>query len=157
VGQGAACLYVVCGALRLARFNVLTGVTDRRYFIGLPIPGAAGVVAGMVLFLEGTPLGRIGLFAVACAAYLLALLMISSIRYYSFKELSFARRNPIGALLVAVLAVVIVAAHPELFLFLAFVAYALSGPVRRMVLRKREPALPRVLGEAARGSGETSG
>src|SRR5262249_59126887 len=44
VGAGAAFLYVICGALRLARFNVLTGVTDRRYFIGLPIPGAAGTV-----------------------------------------------------------------------------------------------------------------
>jgi len=150
VGAGAAFLYVICGALRLARFNVLSGITDRRYFIGLPIPGAAGVVASMVLFFESTEFGRAGLFALASATYLLALLMISNIRYYSFKELDFARRHAVGVLLVVALAVLIVAAHPPLFLFLAFGTYALSGPVRRAVLRRREPA-PSVLREAAPG------
>jgi CDP-diacylglycerol--serine O-phosphatidyltransferase len=153
VGQGAAFLYVACGALRLARFNVLTGLTDRRYFIGLPIPGAAGTVASMVLLFEPETFGRLELFAVACAAYVLALLMISSIRYYSFKDVDFARRHAFGVLLVVVLAVVISYAHPPLFLFLAFSVYALSGPVRRVLLRQREPAPPRVLGDAARGSG----
>jgi CDP-diacylglycerol--serine O-phosphatidyltransferase len=153
VGQGAALLFVVCGALRLARFNVLTGLTDRRYFIGLPIPGAAGTVASMVLLFEPESFGKAELFAVACATYLLALLMISSIRYYSFKELDFARRHAFGTLLIIVLAVIIGYAHPPLFLFLAFSTYALSGPVRRILLRQREPAPPRVLGEAMRGPG----
>jgi CDP-diacylglycerol---serine O-phosphatidyltransferase len=153
VGAGAAFLYVVCAALRLARFNVLTGVTDRRYFIGLPSPGAAGTVASMVLFFGRVEFGRPELFALACATYLVAFLMISNIRYYSFKELDFAKRHPVGVLLVAVLAVLIVAAHPQLFLFLAFTVYALSGPIRRLALRKREPALPRVLPEARPGPG----
>lgn len=155
VGAGAAFLYVICGALRLARFNVLTGVTDRRYFIGLPIPGAAGTVAAMVLFFGSVEFGRAELFALAAGTYLLAFLMVSNLRYYSFKELDFAKRHAFGVLLVVVLAVLIVAAHPQLFLFLAFSAYALSGPVRRIVLRKREPTPPVVLREAARGSGQT--
>lgn len=150
VGQGAAFLYVVCGTLRLARFNVLTGVTDRRYFIGLPIPGAAGTVASMVLFFDPTEFGRVELFALACTAYLLAFLMISSIRYYSFKELNFEKRHAFGVLLVCALAVLIVYAHPPIFLFLAFSAYALSGPVRRLWLRKREPDPPRVLTDTPR-------
>ena len=99
VGAGAAFLYVICGALRLARFNVLTGVTDRRYFIGLPIPGAAGLVASTILFFDEPDFGRSGLFALACATYVLAFLMISNIRYYSFKDLNFAKRHPFGVLL----------------------------------------------------------
>lgn len=157
VGQGAAFLYVICGALRLARFNVLTGITDRRYFIGLPIPGAAGAVAAMVLFFGSTEFGRAELFALACATYLLAFLMISNIRYYSFKELDFAKRHAFGVLLLVVLGVLIVASQWQLFLFLAFGAYALSGPVRRVLLRQREPAPPRVLGEATRVPGGSGG
>lgn len=157
IGQGAAFLYVICGALRLARFNVLTGVTDRRYFIGLPIPGAAGAVAAMVLFFDAPEFGRIELFALASATYLLAFLMISNIRYYSFKELDFAKRHAFGVLLLVVLAVLIVAAQPQLFLFLLSGAYVLSGPVRRVLLGQREPAPPRVLGEAARTSGASGG
>jgi CDP-diacylglycerol---serine O-phosphatidyltransferase len=156
VGQGAAFLFVICGTLRLARFNVLTGVTDRRYFIGLPIPGAAGTIASMVLFLEPADFGKVELFALACATYVLALLMISSIRYYSFKELNFEKGHAFGVLLVVALAVLIVYAHPPVFLFLAFSAYALSGPTRRILFRRRDPKPPRVLGEAARG-GEGAG
>ena len=113
VGAGAAFLYVICGALRLARFNVLSGVTDRRYFIGLPIPGAAGVVASAILFFDEPDFGRAGLFALACATYVVAFLMISNIRYYSFKDLNFAKRHPFGVLLVAAVGILIVFAHPE--------------------------------------------
>ncbi len=153
IGAGAAFLYVICGALRLARFNVLTGITDRRYFIGLPIPGAAGAVAAMVLYFGPVEFERPALFALACATYLLALLMISSIRYYSFKDLNFAKRHPFGVLLVAVLGILIVWPEPQLSLFVVFGAYALSGPVRWVVLRHREPAPPVVLREVPRGSG----
>jgi CDP-diacylglycerol--serine O-phosphatidyltransferase len=156
VGAGAAALYVVCGALRLARFNVLTGVTDRRYFIGLPIPGAAGVVASTILFFEDPDFGRPGLFVLACATYVLAFLMISNIRYYSFKDFNFAKRHPFGVLLVAALGILIVFAHPATSVFLLFCAYAASGPVRWLLLRQREPAPPVVLRETGRapGSGE---
>ena len=153
IGAGAAFLYVLCAALRLARFNVLTGTTDRRYFIGLPTPGAAGTVAAVVLFFGPVQFERAELFTLACGTYLLAFLMISNIRYYSFKELDFAKRHPFGILLVAALAVLIVFAYPQTFLFLASGVYALSGPARWVVLRKREPAPPAVLREAARAPG----
>lgn len=153
VGAGAAFLYVICGALRLARFNVLTGITDRRYFIGLPIPGAAGVVASTVLFFGPLEFERPALFALALATYLLAFLMISTLRYYSFKDLDFAKRHPFGVLLVAALAILIVWPEPQLSLFLFFGIYALSGPARWVVLRKREPAPPVALREGPRGSG----
>ena len=151
VGAGAAFLYVICGALRLARFNVLTGITDRRYFIGLPIPGAAGTVASTVLFFESWDFGRAWLFVLACATYLVSFLMISNLRYYSFKELNFAKRHPFPVLLVAALGIVIVFAYPQKALFLILCTYALSGPARWVVLRKQEPAPPVVLREATRG------
>jgi CDP-diacylglycerol--serine O-phosphatidyltransferase len=137
---GAAFLFVLCAALRLARFNVLTGVSDRRYFMGLPSPGAAGTVAAVVLFLDGAALGRLGLFALASATYVLALLMISNIRYYSFKELDFAKRHPFGVLLVTVLGALIVVANAETFAFLVFAAYVLSGPARWLATRRHEGA-----------------
>ncbi len=157
VGAGAAFLYVICGALRLARFNVLTGVTDRRYFIGLPIPGAAGVVASTILFFDEPDFGRAGLFALACATYVVAFLMISNIRYYSFKDLNFAKRHPFGVLLVAALGILIIFAHPDSSVFVLFCAYAVSGPVRWLLLRQREPAPPMVLREAVRGPGPGEG
>lgn len=138
VGWLAAFLFVICGAMRLARFNVSSGGVDRRYFIGLPTPAAAGVVASIVLLFEKVELERAELLALSLTVYLLAFLMISTIRYYSFKELDFGRRRPLGVLLLMVLAVLIVASHPQLFLFLLFGIYAFSGPAHRFVFRKRE-------------------
>jgi len=129
-----AFLFVICGALRLARFNVQTGTTDRRYFVGLSTPAAAGVVASSVLLVDGREISRGVDVAVAAGSYIVALLMVSTFRYWSFKEIDFARRRPVRTLLVVVLAVMIVATHHELFLFLLFVGYAASGPLRRLVL-----------------------
>src|SRR5262249_3695597 len=156
-GAGAACLYVICGALPPARVHVLTGVTDRRYLIGLPIPGAAGLVASTIMFFDEPDFGRTGLFVLACATYVVAFLMISNIRYYSFKDLNFAKRHPFGVLLVVALGILIVFAHPDVSIFMLFCAYALSGPVRWLLLRQREPAPPVVLREAARGPGPGEG
>jgi CDP-diacylglycerol---serine O-phosphatidyltransferase len=134
-----AFLFLVCGALRLARFNVQTATTDRRFFIGLSTPAAAGVAASMVILLEGEEPTRAVRVSIAVMTYVLALLMVSTFRYWSFKEVDFARRRPVETLLVVVLAVMIVATMHEVFLFLAFGAYAFSGPVRR-VLVGRPPA-----------------
>ncbi len=134
-----AFLFVVCGALRLARFNVQTGSVDRRFFIGLSTPAAAGIVASSVLLLEGQPLDRWMQVALAAGTYVVALLMVSTFRYWSFKELDFARRWPVQTLLVVVLGVMIVATHHELFLFLLFAGYALSGPARRLLVGRAAP------------------
>ena len=129
-----AFLFVVCGALRLARFNVQTAVTDRRYFVGLPIPAAAGLVASTVLLLHAAGPSRATRAALAAGMYLVALLMVSTFRYWSFKEIDFARRWPVQTLLVVVLGVMIVATNPEWFLFALFAGYALSGPLRRLIV-----------------------
>ena len=80
--------------------------------------------------------------AIAIATYVLALLMVSTFRYWSFKEVDFARRRPVETLLVVVLAVMVVATMHEVFLFLVFGGYALSGPVRRVVVGRPPAADP---------------
>jgi CDP-diacylglycerol--serine O-phosphatidyltransferase len=131
-------LFVICGALRLARFNVYAGVTDKRYFVGLPIPAAAGLVASVVLLLGNDDIPRWLGAALAAGTYLVAILMVTTFRYYSFKEIDFARRRPAGVLVLVVLGVLIVATHPQWFLFLLFFAYALSGPTRPLWARRRD-------------------
>jgi CDP-diacylglycerol--serine O-phosphatidyltransferase len=135
-----AFLFLVCGALRLARFNVQTGSVDRRFFIGLSTPAAAGVAASIVILLEGEEPSRAVRVAIAVGTYVLALLMVSTFRYWSFKEIDFARRRPAETLLVVVLAVMIVATMHEVFLFLVFGGYACSGPARRLLVGRPVPA-----------------
>jgi len=132
-----AFLFVICGALRLARFNVYQGVTDRRYFVGLPTPAAAGIVAATALLLEGTEIGRWQAAAISVGTVVVALLMVSTFRYYSFKEVDFARRRPAQVLVLVVLGVLIVATHPQWFLFILFSLYLLSGPTRPVWVRRR--------------------
>jgi CDP-diacylglycerol--serine O-phosphatidyltransferase len=139
-----AFLFAICGALRLARFNVYAGVTDRRYFVGLPIPAAAGIVASVVLLLGDDEIPRWLGAVIAAGTYLVAILMVTTFRYYSFKEIDFARRRPAGVLLLVVLGVLIVATHPQWFLFLLFSVYVLSGPTRPLWARRRESAVAAV-------------
>jgi CDP-diacylglycerol--serine O-phosphatidyltransferase len=138
----AAFLFAICAALRLARFNVFTGVTDKRYFVGLSTPAASGVICSTVLFLEGRPPGREVAVAIAAGTYLVALLMVSTFKYWSFKEMSWVRQRPAQMLLAVVLGVMIVATKPELFLFIILVGYAVSGPVRRLLVGRAGAPAP---------------
>jgi CDP-diacylglycerol--serine O-phosphatidyltransferase len=138
----AAFLFVICGALRLARFNVHTGTTDKRFFVGLPTPAAAAVACSAVILLNGDELTRWMRVAVAAGTYLVALLMVSTFRYWSFKEFDWAKRPPVHTLLIVVLAGMIVATKHEVFLFLVFGGYAVSGPVRRLVVGQTPAPAP---------------
>ena len=130
----AAFLFVICGALRLARFNVITGTADKRYFVGLPIPAGAAVACSVVILLQGEDLTRWMRVSVAVVTYLVALLMVSTFHYWSFKEFDWAKRPPVHTLLIVVLAGMIVATKHEVFLFVVFGGYAVSGPVRRLIV-----------------------
>jgi CDP-diacylglycerol--serine O-phosphatidyltransferase len=128
-GWIAAFLFVTCGALRLARFNVQLGTIDSRFFNGLPIPAGAAMVATSVLLYfqcggEGTfphPVVLISVFA-------LALLMVSNIKFYSFKDLNMFARKPFMSLVLIVLILVIIVAEPQIMIFTFFAGYCLSGP-----------------------------
>lgn len=144
VGLTIAFIYVACAALRLARFNTQIGVVDKRWFIGLASPAAAGVVAGVVWALSDNGVGAVDLpvaviILFAVLVVLSGMLMVSNIKYYSFKDLDLKGRVPFVAILVVVLAFAVVFSDPPRILLLLFLVYALSGPVQYVLhLRKRK-------------------
>jgi CDP-diacylglycerol--serine O-phosphatidyltransferase len=132
IGWVAAFLFVVCGALRLARFNVLVGTVDSKYFLGLPIPAAASLVATTILLDQhflGMDKAIIRPLVILIMTYTLAFLMVSNIKYRSFKEFNLRERKPFRVLVAAILVLVLFAAEPYLMLFLFFAVYASSGIV----------------------------
>jgi CDP-diacylglycerol--serine O-phosphatidyltransferase len=139
IGWLAVFLFVLCGAVRLARFNVQVAKKTPNHFTGLPIPAAAGLVASYVIFaLEVPMVGAVKPIVVALAVYVLAGCMVSSIRYRNFKKLTLWRRKPFGVFLGAVFALYIFVLIPEVAFFGVFLAYALSGPVLWAVSQLRE-------------------
>ncbi|MGI3131763.1 CDP-diacylglycerol--serine O-phosphatidyltransferase [Halopseudomonas pachastrellae] len=138
VGWVFAFIYVAGAALRLARFNTHIGDDDKRYFTGLPSPSGAGLVAGMVWSLAdfGIDGGNIALL-VGILTALGGLLMVSNVRYYSFKDLDFKGRVPFFAILVVVLVFAVISSDPSRILWAIFVCYTLSGPLLAL-WRKRK-------------------
>ena len=142
IGWLAAFLYAACAALRLARFNSQVGQVDKRVFIGLASPAAAGLVASFVwtfhdLGFSGSEL-RYAALAVTVVA---GLLMVSRIRYSSFKGSSEgpkAERVPFAAIVVAIAVLIALVIDPPKVLFTAAVLYAVSGPV--LWARRRKAA-----------------
>ncbi len=149
-GWVAAFLFVVCGALRLARFNVQIGEFDPRYFNGLPIPAAATMVAMTILMYhelgEWAPT-RHGL--IVGMIYVLSFLMVSNIKYYSFKKFELFQRKPFPVLVAAVLIFLVIAIEPKIMGCLAMASYVISGPILTLLLlwrRRKEPQQDRVEG-----------
>ena len=132
VGWLAAFIFLACAALRLARFNTQVGTADKRYFQGLPSPAAAGVIASMIWlkfwnfeFFFGT--ATFSYYIGVGITILCALLMVSNVRYYSFKELD-SKKASFRFLLVIVLSLIVLLSKPNIFLFTGFFLYMLSGP-----------------------------
>ncbi len=138
-GWVVAFLYVACAALRLARFNVQIGSVDKKWFIGLPSPSAAALVAASVWTFHSFDADAFGfkllMLVVVGAA---GILMVSNIRYYSFKDLDFKKPVPFVVLLAVVLGFVMISVEPSVMLLLLFAAYVCSGPVLA-VMRKAKP------------------
>jgi CDP-diacylglycerol---serine O-phosphatidyltransferase len=142
-GWLAATAYVVCAALRLARFNVQITTVEKRHFIGLPSPAAADVIAATVLLFYYLDVGHemptknavmpLVIFGVAA-------LMVSEVRYFSFKEVKLHHRHPFPVLLGLIAIVLLTIGAHQPMLFLVMVGFALSGPVGavwRFVRRRR--------------------
>jgi CDP-diacylglycerol---serine O-phosphatidyltransferase len=138
-GWMAAFLYLVCGALRLARFNVHAGQGPNHYFVGLPIPAAASIVATTILFIYqvgGT--GSAGYLSVLIMIYVLSFLMVSNIPYPSFKGMKLAERRSFNFLVAVVLVFVLIAIEPFLMLSVGILGYVLSGPILLVVHLKKK-------------------
>ena len=130
LGWIAAFVYVAGAALRLARFNTLLEVADKRYFMGLPSPSAAALVAGLVWVVDDLGYDPDALRWLAWAVTLFAgLTMVSNLKYYSFKTINLKKSVPFVAIFLIVLFVALLSWQPPLVLFAAFVVYAVSGYV----------------------------
>ena len=158
-GKYIVFLFLACGAARLARFNVQKnpvpknpGRPDRKYFVGLPIPAAAATVAAVVFFFDSVPV-RSWQFSVAwiAAIGLLGFLMISTWRYYSFKDINL--RSPRSPLILVILCGLIYGIwnYSQFALVAIATVYVMSGIVIRLVgvLRRARPSVRNSGGQVA--------
>lgn len=127
-------LFVACGALRLARYNVRSSSADSRFFQGLPIPGAAIMAATYVMLLVNAGVvkpssehaaGKLAIFMMIG----LGLLMVSNVKYRSFKNVDVVKKSPFNFLVALVMFIAVVASKPWIMLFLLSLVYVGSGPV----------------------------
>jgi CDP-diacylglycerol--serine O-phosphatidyltransferase len=141
LGWLAAFVYAAGTALRLARFNTQVGRADKRYFQGLASPAAAAVVAGLVWVGQDYLVDGRSISILAFVVTILAgLLMVSNVRYRSFKDLDLKGKVPFVAILAVVLVFVLISIDPPQVLFGVFALYALSGPVVTLVKLRRKRA-----------------
>jgi CDP-diacylglycerol--serine O-phosphatidyltransferase len=130
LGWNAAFIYVAGAALRLARFNTMLEVADKRWFQGLPSPSAAALVAGLVWIVDDLGLDPEPLRWLAWGVTVFAgLTMVSNVRYWSFKTINLKRSVPFMAVYLIAVVVALLSYQPPIVLFAGFVAYALSGYV----------------------------
>jgi CDP-diacylglycerol--serine O-phosphatidyltransferase len=143
LGLMASFLLVACGALRLARFNIQTPTASKKFFTGLPIPAAACTLATLVLFVPHVPERLVpDVLPVGCLVlvYLLSFLMVSTVRFASFKEYGLIKAHPFSSMVTAILLFVLVASRPKLLGFLFFVGYIVSGPIYTVFFLSRRSA-----------------
>jgi CDP-diacylglycerol--serine O-phosphatidyltransferase len=143
-GWLAAFLFVMCGILRLARFNVQRHAVDGRYFVGMPIPAAAAQIAAIVHCAPATVTSRPAASLVLALVSSLAFLMVSTVRYESFKHLDLrVRRSYISVLGIGIV-FLLVATDPQYVLLAMATLYALSGPTLHMasLVRSRGSSPP---------------
>jgi CDP-diacylglycerol--serine O-phosphatidyltransferase len=146
-GWLAAFVFVACGALRLARFNVQSSSGEVKFFKGLPIPAAASMVAlTILLYLRLIETGWVKDIIILVMIWVLAFLMVSNIRYFSFKELDLSKRKPFNLFILVILTMIVIVMEPVIVLSGFILFYVFSGPVsmvrawrKKRALRKLEP------------------
>ena len=145
-GWIASFVYCACAALRLARFNVNTGVVDKRYFQGLPSPAAAALVAGFIWLMTdaGVRPGEDGWLSWDTITWIMfaftlyaGLTMVTNVPFYSFKDLQMKKSVPFAAIVLIALGIAVINIHPPIVLFGVFVLYGLSGYVVYAVRKSR--------------------
>lgn len=155
LGWAAGFIYVTATAMRLARFNIQTAaVTDKRYFVGMPSPAAAGVIASTIyLFPEG-PQDREFAFAALAMVMVPALLMVSTIRFRSVKAIDVGWRRSYFALFLVAVVLALIASHPRLALVTLAYSYTVGALVMWAYNRARRRPVESV-GAEGLGPGAT--
>ncbi|NNE37591.1 MAG: CDP-diacylglycerol--serine O-phosphatidyltransferase [Gammaproteobacteria bacterium] len=145
VGWSAAFIYTAAAALRLARFNTQVTNEDKRYFQGLASPAAAALIAGVVWLGEsiGIPDEKANLLITLPVTVLSGILMVSNIRYHSFKQVDLKGKVPFVSILVIVMVFFLFSSNPPLILTTVAFSYACSGPVFTLIMIRRHRAMRR--------------
>ncbi len=137
LGWAAGFLFVTATAMRLARFNIQSATADKRYFVGMPSPAAAGVPAATVFAYPGGLTDFGGVLPALVIVLVPALLMVSTIRYVSFKQIDLRRPHPYRNLIVMAAGLAAVVSYPRLMLAVMAYGYLLTGIVGTLVMRIR--------------------
>jgi CDP-diacylglycerol--serine O-phosphatidyltransferase len=141
IGWAAGFLFVAAAAVRLARFNIQSGSQDKRYFVGLPSPAAACVPAATVFAYPAGFQGPLEAVPVLTIVIVPALLMVSTIRYWSFKSIDLQSRRSYPVLFLVAVGLAAVVASPELVMLVLAYVYLASGIVAVAWQRlRRRPA-----------------
>ena len=129
VGLAGAFVYMACGALRLARFNVSAGQTSKRFFIGLPIPAGGCVMVTLVFFASALPQSMSGAipWIALFASALTGLLMFSRVRYFSFKEYDVFQAHPARSMLAFLFLLCVLISFPRIMGFVYCLLYVAGG------------------------------
>ena len=136
IGFVVAFLFVACGALRLARYNIQMGSTESKAFTGMPIPGAAGVLAALVIFYHEISPGSLpekNIFILLLTTTL-ALLMVSTLKFHGLKEIKFKKRKPFWILVAVVLGFAVIVIHPPVALFVFAMIYLAEGLIENIYM-----------------------
>jgi CDP-diacylglycerol--serine O-phosphatidyltransferase len=163
VAWGISFFFLICGALRLARFNVMaraprfaqsgnTPTSDKRYFVGLPIPAAAGMLVSVIHFVPAPLWSQVGeqqhyySWLLLAGMAILAILMVSTVRYLSFKNVSLRSNKPFITLPLLSLVVAGIWFYSQWVLLATVTCYVIHGPLLKLwgfINRLRRP-LPKV-------------
>lgn len=137
LGWMAAFLFLLCAALRLARFNVTKPEIRSEHFVGLPSPASAVVIASIVIAFEDLFATRMNPFIMVMVVYALAFLMVSNIKYPAFKRFDFKKRVVFSRFLFVILFIYVLATIPRVALFILGITYAIIGPIGLLLKNKK--------------------
>ncbi len=142
LGWSAAFIYTAAAALRLARFNTQAGIEDKRYFQGLASPPAAALIAGMVWLGDSFGLSdeRFAVIVTLPITVITGILMVSNVRYHSFKQIDLKSRIPFFTVLIVVLIFFLLSSNPPFVLTTAAFCYACSGPLFTLIMLRKHRA-----------------
>jgi CDP-diacylglycerol--serine O-phosphatidyltransferase len=130
--------YIICVALRLARFNVQSIYLENKYFQGLPSPPSAVMIATTLMLFHNLGISEIKRITVPVLTCILAMLMVSTIHYQSFKDFDIKRRRPFNVLVALILLLILFFGEPEIFLFAVMGIYTLSGPFEYLFTMRKK-------------------
>jgi CDP-diacylglycerol--serine O-phosphatidyltransferase len=141
LGWAAVFLFMACGAMRLARFNIQMGSSEKKSFTGMPIPAAAGILAATLLFYTEMGLAHEKSLIILIMTIFLALLMVSTLRYHGQKEIDMKKRKPFRILVIVVIMAALIIIRPEMAIFSFAMIYLWSGIIENAYLFfiKKEP------------------